>query len=407
MADGSAKRLIPAWQQRPRQNPPASSADNDQPTKQAADTEESIAAKQEESGSDTSIDAVGEEESAPPPEGTSQLDMVEAFLADPDVKKAPLEKKRAFLQSKEISVETIDQVLKPESNAFETSDFEAFKQQQQQQTAPKASPPPSQRPTGPPIITYPEFLMEAHKAPPLITPARILGATYIAGGLATLAYGASKYIVNPMIEGMTEARHDFASHSQSKLDEFNNRLSRIVSKVPEAKKDPLLLAPEIEVSEVDSVTSDPTELYHRDMGTQTSPGPSRRSSEGAVNTADTPAPVKKDAVAYQTIGLTILKDHLSELLLGVDKQEATNKERQESVNKLRHYLDTVIYGSPAVSAWSTSEEAMTGKVTPGKKEEVDGVEELKREIRGVKGVLLSARRFPAAGGVGGRVGGGG
>ncbi|KAK4539583.1 hypothetical protein LTR36_010519 [Oleoguttula mirabilis] len=403
MADGSSKPSIPAWQQRAQPTQPTSPEVNDSQEKQAPIAKESTAGKQDEASSDTSVEVMNEEESAPPSEGTSQLDMVEAFLADPDVKTAPLEKKRAFLESKEIPVETIDQVLKPESVAFQPGDVDAFKQRQQQ-PAPKPSPLPSQRPTGPPIITYPEYLVEAHNPPPLITPGRILGAAYIAGGLATLIYGASKYIVTPMIDGMTEARHDFATHSQSKLDDFNDRLSKIVSKVPEPRKD--LLDPDMDVSEVDSVTSDPTELYHRDMGTQTSPDPPPHTNNKNLATASTSPLVKKDALTHQTTGLSILKSHLSELLLAADKQEATNKERQDSINKLRHYLDTVMYGSPNITAWSTSEEAMTGKpgAAKGKEGREDGVEALKREIRGVKGVLLSARRFPAAGGGVGRAG---
>lgn len=399
MANGAPKPAVPAWQRaQPTQSAAPDTKDDDQALKQAPGKGEGTA--EEEADGHVSVDTVGEEESALPPEGTSQLDMVEAFLADPGVKDAPLGKKRAFLASKDIPVETIDRVLQQESNAestaFPPGDFEAFRQRQ---SVPKAT--ASQQSAGPPIITYPEFLVEAHKPPPLITPSRILGAAYIAGGLATLTYGASKYILTPMIENMTEARHDFATHSQSKLDEFNERLSKIVSVVPEPKKD--VATPDIDVSEVDSVTSDPTELYHRDMGTQTSPGPTRRSSELPV-AALSAEPPKKDAEAHQTTGLGILKDHLSELLIGVDAQEVSNKERQESVNKLRHYLDTIMYGSPAIHQWATSEEAMGGKPTAKKKRE-DGIEELKKEIRGVKGVLLSARRFPAAGGVG-RVGGG-
>ena len=63
--------------------------------------------------------------------------------------------------------------------------------------------------------------------------------------------------------------------------------------------------------------------------------------------------------------------------------------KQDEVNKLRHYLDTVMYASPGINVWSTSEEAKDS----GKR---DDIERLKREIRGVKGVLLSAKMFPGA-----------
>ena len=309
---------------------------------------------------------------------------------------ASLEKKRAFLESKEIPVETIDQVLKPElTPSFQATDFQSFQEQQQQRPSPqpKRAPAQTQTTTGPPIITYPEFLVEAHKPPPLITPARILTATYVAGGLATLVYGASKYLINPMIGNLTEARHEFSEHSQSKIDEFNDRLSKIVSKVPEPKKPAAAPPSEVELDDAESITSDPTELYHRDMGTQTISPPTTPPLPSSI------PPAKKDAVTHDTNALSIINSHLTELLDDIEKHDAAVKERQESTNKLRHYLDQLLYASPGVSAWAGSEDAFamgtTKKAGEGKKP--DMVEELKKEIRGVKGVLLSARRFPGVG----------
>ena len=399
MADSKSNPAIPAWQRAQKQHPanelsseerknqeatitaPSNEVEKPSDTVEPASTEAAAAFAREV---DTTEDATA----------ASQIHNMRTFLEDPAVKDAPMEKKRAFFESKGISKDIIDQVLNLESPAFDAKEFDSFKQAQSQPT-PTSHPQPQsqpqqQRPAGPPIITYPEFLMEAHKPPPLVTPGRILNTAYIASGLAALIYGASKYLVTPMSESLSESRHDFAQHSQSKVDEMNDRLGKLVSKTPESKKDKPL---DPEASETESDTSDPTELYHRDIGTQTSPPPSRCSSTDSSPLSEK----KKDMLSYQSNGLDVLKSHLTEILERTESLEQPNKERIESVNKLRLYLDTLMYASPGISVWSTQEE--TGK--DGKDGKEDLVEELKREIRGVKGVLLSAKRFP---GVAGRVG---
>lgn len=288
--------------------------------------------------------------------------------------------------------ETVEAVAANETGetkqpAFGTNDFETFRQHEQQQQQARQEPPQQQpiqqsRPAAPPIITYPEFLVEAHKPPPFITPARVLNAVYAAGGAATLLYAASKWIISPMVDKLSEFRHEFLSHSNSKVDELNERLAKIVSKVPEARKE---VHTDVDGDEADSETSDPTELYHRDMGTQTSPiiSPSE---------ASTPEEKKKDPVTYQTGALEIMREHINELADGSDKTAQANKDRQDTLNKLRHYLDGLMYSGSCISTWQTSEDAMTMK---NDKSGDDAIEELKKEIRGVKGVLLSAKRFPA------------
>lgn len=393
MAVDNSRPAIPAWQRAHQQQPatekknedikseePAASADTgaETPTDVAIPTPEepAVALATEVS---TAEDASSE----------SQLHNMRTFLEDPAVKNASIEKKRAFLEGKGISKDLIEQVLRQEASRFNIDDFASFaKTQREPKEVQVPTPPPQQqKPTGPPIITYPEFLVEAHKPPPLITPGRIINTAYFVSGLTALLYGASKYLIAPMSENLSEARHEFAMHSQSKIDEMNERLGKLVSKVPEPKKD---TASDIDISEIDSETSDPTELYHRDIGTQTSPPPSPKPSVAGLPTAEK----KKDMVAYQSNGLEIMKSHLEEMLQRTEALEQPNKDRADSVNKLRHYLDTLMYASPGISVWSTAEDT-------NKAGNEDMVEELKKEIRGVKGVLLSAKRFP---GVAGRVG---
>lgn len=280
----------------------------------------------------------------------------------------------------------------PESEqyVFHSADFDDFKQQQQQRVVePRAAPPPvpqQQRPQGPPIITYPEFLIEAHKPPPLITPTRILNTLYAAGGVSAILYGASKWIISPMVDTLNDSRHDFLNHSQCKVDDFNERLSKIVSKMPAPKSS----SAEAEDDEVDSITSDPTELYHRDMGTQTLDPPEARSTI-ATNTE------KKDPVEWASNGLNILKEHVKEIADGSDKAGESHKDSTDKIAALRSYLDTLLYGTAGGATWS--EESIRAYQTgtgPANNAPDDAIEDLKKEIRGVKGVLLSAKRFPAA-----------
>ena len=400
MADDKSKPSIPAWQQRAQQQP--EKTDDGVKVEGTGTPATSNGPAATESGLPAPVEPVAvsavEEATANDASSASQLENMKTFLEDPAVKNASLEKKRAFFESKGIPSDLIDQALKSEGSTFSANDFESFKTTQAQAVQPASPPqqPTSQTQVAPPIITYPEFLVEAHKPPPLITPTRIINTAYIAGTLYALLYGASKYLVQPMSLSLSDARHDFAQHSQAKLDEMNERLTKLVTKVPD--KRPVPADSEVD-TDMESETSDPTELYHRDMGTQTSPLPSRRPSSSL---ADIPV-TKKDNLTHSMDVLTIMQSHLSEMLDRANGLEQSNKDRQDSMNRLRAYLDNLTYASPgSYGMWGAGNAfEEEGSKDKDKKEE-DVIEEVKREIRGVKGVLLSAKRFP---GVAARVGG--
>lgn len=389
MSDDSSKRAIPAWQRaqqplKPESNPPTEQQSHDPKAedKQAPRPEEST--PQEDPQEPAVATSSADEETISPAERPQQLEIVRSFLEDPGVKDEPLEKKRAFLQSKGITEDMIDQELgKQSSLKFSTSDFASFKETTQTRNAP-----PATRPTGPPIITYPEFLEDARKPAPLITPSRILNATYVASGIAALAYGASTFLIKPMSVSLTDARHDFASHGQSKIDELNERLSKLVSKIPQPKSSGYEAD-----SDAESVTSDPTELFHRDIGTQTSPAISPPANVNAGSETRTISDGQNDR-------MIVIKSHLEELLAGVEAGERPAKERMEETNKLRHELDNMMYRVQTSNAWGGFSMDQKSGGEPD-----DGIEELKKEIRGVKGVLLSAKRFAPVGPAQGRVGG--
>ena len=80
--------------------------------------------------------------------------------------------------------------------------------------------------------------------------------------------------------------------------------------------------------------------------------------------------------------------------------EQPAKDRLEETNKLRHHLDNMMYRVQTQNVWSTGFGADQKPVSDAD----DAIEEVKKEIRGVKGVLLSAKRFAPVGTVSGRAG---
>lgn len=385
----------------------------------------------------------------------SAVHHVRKFLEDPVVKDAPLDKKKAFLLSKNVSEDMIYQVLgsidaqdatdtdgskEAARQEFEASkaeprtdgsteaakqEFDASKKSPQppsyvrtadgsteaakqefdaskavsfsaaefKATNPSTTPAPALlRRDVPPIITYPEFLVQPQKPPPLVTVSRLINATYIAGALTASAYALSKYIIAPMADNLNGARHDLFEHTTDHVSEFNDKLSKLVSTVPSSAKSLPQTPAEFADFDDESITSDPTELFHRDVGTQTSPSLSRRPS-----VASDIEVIRPDTVPLkQTNRLEIMKSHISEILEASESNGASNQTLQESISETRHYLDGLYYTPPSYS-WNADNSLNTSGNSKDK--QPDAAVALKAEIRGVKGVLLSAKRFPS-----GRVG---
>ncbi|CAD0093633.1 unnamed protein product [Aureobasidium mustum] len=249
---------------------------------------------------------------------------------------------------------------------------------------------PQPRRDVPPIVTYPEFLVQPQKPPPLVTVSRLINATYIAGALTASAYALSKYIIAPMADNLNDARHDLFEHTGNHVSGFNNKLTKLVSTVPSSAKSLPSTPADLADFDTDSITSDPTELFHRDVGTQTSPSLSRRtsiSSDTEVMKPDT-VPLK------QANRLEIMKSHLSELLEGTENNGTSNQTLQTSISETRHYLDGLYYTPPSYS-WNADNSLNASNASKDK--QPDAAVTLKAEIRGVKGVLLSAKRFPSVG----------
>ncbi|KAF2198760.1 hypothetical protein GQ43DRAFT_450766 [Delitschia confertaspora ATCC 74209] len=376
MSGNGSKPSIPAWQ-RVEATPPS------------PPPSEELAQPLPESPSETSTDESTEKTSQP--EDSSLLQQASRFLENPSIRDAPREKKVTFLQSKGVSTEDINSLLGEGQEQGKIGDMSAEGQKTWSKTPatqPASKPPPREVP---PIVTYPEFLAQPSAPPPLITTDRIMKTAYISGGLAATLYGLSKYIVTPMTENLTQSRHDFAQHVQNQLSNLNSRLGNIVSVDPANK----VKATSSEAGDVadciSEADSDPTELFHRDFGTQTSPSLSRRPS-----ISDSSGAPDVGSVIAHTNRLKILTSHIRELGATQSSSSSSSQGVKTQLTDLSTYLSEMSYQNTYYTGMGG---LYTGsgyglKLKNGKD---DQIEACKADIRAVKGVLLSSRNFPSGG----------
>ncbi|MCJ1362999.1 hypothetical protein MMC16_002105 [Acarospora aff. strigata] len=441
MSDSSGSRKassIPEWQRNSKVEEPLDSQRSPEETPEEPSEEPS------------------KEKEAPPPSRPALLEQASRFLQD-DIREASTDRKIAFLESKGLTNEEISKLLGVSRNPTASSSSSSSSssepapnlQAMADQDIPPAPqpPPPSQTQQSlpqqsaiPPIITYPEFLLHSHthttKPPPLITARLLLSTLYLSGGLAASLYGLSKYILAPMAETLTAARHELAETAKTDLDRMNAKLESVVSAIPAAAQQPkskshhldstkTTAAAEEANDDADSAGSssedeDPTELFHRDFGTQTSPRPhplSRRSSSSSTSTSSSlPSPTTTttttpDALPQKhTSRLQTMHTHLSALLSSTTGTLATTDDTvKERIADLQTYLEALAYSSPSYVNASSYGMYGAGGVGGGNgngngKVEEDAIARVKAEIRGVKGVLLSARNFPGSANAGVGVG---
>ncbi|KAJ6108362.1 peroxin Pex14/17-Penicillium chrysogenum [Penicillium sp. IBT 18751x] len=382
------------------------------------------------------------------PASTSRQDLVDSasrFLDDESIRDAPTDRKVSFLESKGLNSGEIQQLLgvsrNPEATsctvtAAEGQDSEAppdssssskpsevmpstlpspatsssSNTMSQPRSTATATVPSSAPRDQPPIITYPEFLFEPAKQPPLVTMSNILYTIYGAAGLGASIYGASEYLVKPMIATLTSARHDLAVTAQENLTKLNEKLEASVSVIPAQLSARKSASNEEDESteDGDSVTSDPTELFHRDMGTQTTPDITPSPVLGAKDEKGSlDAPV--EAVNNHISRLASIQSQLNEITEFEKDASNIDDMARSSLSDLHHYLDGLIYAAPTYTSSTPNYGLYTGNVgsdsssTGVRKAEDDAIASFKADIRGVKGALLSARNFPAS--RGGRLGG--
>ncbi|PYH32626.1 uncharacterized protein BO87DRAFT_378116 [Aspergillus neoniger CBS 115656] len=388
-----------------------------------------------------------ESTSSPTSDDTSRSALIEQaakFLEDESIRDAPTDRKVTFLQSKGLREDEINTLLGISSTPKASDTTEEEEKTASPDTTPPSSTEPAPEPTHnasassttqptpsssittppktttttttprdiPPIITYPEFLSTPTKPPPLVTLRSVLYTLYGAAGLSASFYGASEYLIKPMLSNLTSARQELASTATSNLQKLNEKLEQNVSVIPENLKNKTANTENDSSStDTESITSDPTELFHRDVATQTA------TSDFAATYNNNNTGTDKDSPADPTAAVT---DHLKRLeSIRSQLRECSDTEKESStldsgmrtrLNELHHYLDGLIYSKPGFNPLSgygmystPGMDSGSGAATGVGKGEEDAIANFRAEIRGVKGALLSARNFPA--GRGGRIGG--
>lgn len=326
------------------------------------------------------------------------LDVARDFLKDEAIRNASHADKVEFLKQKGIPTDDIEKLLTEESLETELKTVHdassvATKDTQAVLAAEPITPsvPPTASPTRtdlPPIITYPEFLVKPQKPPPLITVDRLVNAGYAIAGVAAFTWAANKYIVEPMLESLTEARHDLADQTLEELEKLNTKLEGTVSHVPYIASTAVKKAlAEQEHDDVASIDSDPTELFHRDIATQTSPGLSRASSEISLSRHTL------DPTVAQAERLSGLSYSLRSLANDIEHRHNTEKYLQKTVEDFQKKLETYESSYSLLKGdYLSSSTNSDAKKTTSTQEAL----KFKQEIRALKGAFLSSRNFPSA-----------
>lgn len=216
-----------------------------------------------------------------------------------------------------------------------------------------------------------------------------LNTLYAFGGLSTIVYGASKFIVEPMVNNLTEARislHDTANDDVAKLV---SKLETVVSEIPPPKpKDLKTLSAPTGDDDAASSCDDPTELFHRDIGVQTSPLLQSQSTP----TSNPENNKETNPTAYQTARLARLTATLKNF-------NETLTDQTETLGDVHTVMDVLQQDVEKLSAAAAATDFAGGYSLYGassRNEPEDEIRKAKENIRRVKGVLLSTRSFPTS-----------
>ncbi|KAL8708562.1 MAG: hypothetical protein Q9220_006615 [cf. Caloplaca sp. 1 TL-2023] len=326
---------------------------------------------------------------APPPRA-ALFEQASKFLEEEHIKDAPIEKKIAFLKTKGLREGEINTLLttpSDEQNIQSPKEETVIEQPSTVSSNHLSKPeipaqqPPAEKDALPPIITYPEFLLHSQKPPPLITTSNLLNTIYAFSTFSAAVYGTSKYLVAPMLESLASARHSLFVNAQDNLSTLNEKLEKNISMVPSGNSNNNSHEDDTD-NESTTSTESLSPLFNRTIGTQTSTpaSPSSPSSPTAVIG-------KTDKTAIQLSALQSLHSTLSSLIppRASASTKNDNDDPTAQLTDLKSYLNTLKYANVYSHLHTESKN--------------DAVSAFKAEIRGVKGVLLSARTFPAARGM--------
>ncbi|KAG5970079.1 hypothetical protein E4U58_000780 [Claviceps cyperi] len=331
-----------------------------------------------------------------------QIEVARRFLQEAHVKASSRAKKTEFLQSKGLHGSDIEKLLEKEA---EHSTDAASPQQEEKTpgldtTQPSASADqqyPQERPRNqasvvhdrPPIVTYPEFLIRPDRSPPLVTKEGILSTLYGFAGLSTLLYGTSKFFIAPMVETTTDARSQLYHATAQKLDSLVAQLEKTVSVLPSTATTRPASSQHDDAPEGSSDDEDPTEMFHRDIGTQTSSFLEKITSAVAAEGRSLSSPIgsttdgQADRLTGLTKSLAVLRDQLR-------AQGKSFQDVKTVLDVFRDSLDGMTHDSgPFVGGYD-----IYGSTK--KKEPEDEIRKVRDNIRRLKGLLLSTRTFPVS-----------
>ena len=295
------------------------------------------------------------------------------FLQEANVRPASTQRKRTFLLSKGLPDVEIESLLSTDNSLMPKTGVSAPQQGvvtesgtliDGSEEVQEASGSSSSR-DAPPIITYPEFLLHTQKPPPLITAQRLLTAGYAISGGAAILYGTSKYLVEPMLDSLSNARHSLFESAHSNMHTLNAKLEENVSMVPNQAHDP----------QEEDIMDDGAPFFSRTVATQTSPRLSQSSSQSSISSIASPS-----TPVTQASQLLDIQSKLHSL----EASDNSDKSLKKSLDDFCSYLNSL--------PDTDNPNSIRRKAHPPTN---DSISKIKAEIRGVKGVLLSARNFPA------------
>jgi len=205
-----------------------------------------------------------------------------------------------------------------------------------------------------------------------MTGATLVSSLYLGVATAATVYGANKFVVQPMLDALTAARLDLSGTVKKNLDELNTRLLELAPTSYIAGKGLTRPRDEDEDSDASSDFSDPSELFHVDAFTQTTPSLSGHDDEagGGAMTPDS----KLEELALQMKAL--VESH----------SDGTDNELTFLLEDLTSYLEGLNYDSAVSSNIFASN---FGGYGGSDKDKDDPILKVKQEIRSVKGVLLN------------------
>jgi hypothetical protein len=205
-----------------------------------------------------------------------------------------------------------------------------------------------------------------------------LNTLYGFGGLSALVYGTSKFVLEPMVQSLTDARVELHETAKTDLTKLIEKLEAVVSEVPATTKKQA----EREDHDDDDKSSydDPTELFHRDIGVQTS-FPSTPAEPAAPGLPATETAGQKQArqLAKLVASVKEVNDGMTGQTEAFDEVKTVLDVFREDVYKLTYShlnLESAMYGN--------------------RSEPDDEIKKVKENIRRVKGVLLTTRSFPGS-----------